>query len=60
MVGAGPAGLATAVPRSRTSLRRCLTCGPVGCCDDSPSRHATQHFHASAHPVIKSFEMSAP
>ncbi|RKH18904.1 hypothetical protein D7Y13_12380 [Corallococcus praedator] len=37
-------------------LRLCLTCGHVGCCDDSPSRHATRHFHASAHPVIKSFE----
>ncbi len=37
-------------------LRLCLTCGHVGCCDDSPNRHATKHFHASGHPVIKSFE----
>jgi len=37
-------------------LRLCLTCGHVGCCDDSPNRHATKHFHATQHPVIKSFE----
>lgn len=37
-------------------LRLCLTCGHVGCCDDSPNRHATRHFHATRHPVIKSFE----
>ena len=37
-------------------LRLCMTCGHVGCCDDSPGRHATRHFHASKHPVIKSFE----
>jgi hypothetical protein len=33
-----------------------MTCGHVGCCDDSPNRHATKHFHASSHPVIKSWE----
>jgi len=37
-------------------LRLCLTCGHVGCCDDSPNRHATAHFHATGHSVIKSFE----
>lgn len=37
-------------------LRLCMTCGHVGCCDDSPGRHATGHFHATHHPVIKSFE----
>lgn len=37
-------------------LRLCMTCGHVGCCDDSPMRHATAHFHATKHPVIKSFE----
>jgi uncharacterized UBP type Zn finger protein len=37
-------------------LRLCLACGHVGCCDDSPNRHATAHFHASGHPLIKSFE----
>lgn len=37
-------------------LRLCMECGHVGCCDDSPNRHATAHFHSSHHPVIKSFE----
>ena len=37
-------------------LRVCLGCGHVGCCDDSPNRHATAHFHATRHPVIRSFE----
>ena len=37
-------------------LRLCLTCGHVGCCDDSPNRHATTHHHATQHPVIRSFE----
>jgi uncharacterized UBP type Zn finger protein len=37
-------------------LRMCLTCGHVGCCDSSPNRHATAHFRATGHPVMKSFE----
>ena len=37
-------------------LRLCLTCGHVGCCDDSPNTHATKHHHATQHPVIRSFE----
>ncbi len=37
-------------------LRRCAECGHIGCCDSSPSRHATGHFEATGHPVITSFE----
>ena len=37
-------------------LRICLTCGHVGCCDDSPNRHATAHVHATSHPIIRSLE----
>ena len=37
-------------------LRLCMRCGHVGCCDDSPNRHATKHHRATGHPVIKSFE----
>jgi hypothetical protein len=37
-------------------LRICLTCGHVGCCDSSPSRHATAHSHDSGHPIIRSLE----
>ncbi|HXC25851.1 MAG TPA: UBP-type zinc finger domain-containing protein [Gemmatimonadaceae bacterium] len=37
-------------------LRLCLSCGHVGCCDSSPNKHATKHFHATKHPIMKSFE----
>jgi len=37
-------------------LRICLECGRVGCCDDSPERHATAHFRSSGHPIMRSLE----
>ena len=37
-------------------LRICLSCGKVGCCDDSPNRHATRHAAESGHPLIRSLE----
>ena len=37
-------------------LRVCMECGHVGCCDSSPNKHATKHFHATGHPVIRSIE----
>src|SRR3712207_6779190 len=37
-------------------LRECLVCGHVGCCDSSPNKHATKHFHATGHPIVQSFE----
>jgi uncharacterized UBP type Zn finger protein len=37
-------------------LRICLECGHVGCCDDSPQRHALAHANASGHPIIRSLE----
>ena len=37
-------------------LRMCRTCGHVGCCDSSPNKHATKHFHATDHPIVKSVE----
>jgi len=37
-------------------LRICLECGRVGCCDDSPNRHASAHSHSSGHPIIRSIE----
>jgi CPA2 family monovalent cation:H+ antiporter-2 len=37
-------------------LRICLVCGHVGCCDNSPNRHARRHYHATGHTVIQSFE----
>ena len=37
-------------------LRMCLTCGHVGCCDHSPNRHATKHYHDTGHPIVRSLE----
>jgi CPA1 family monovalent cation:H+ antiporter len=38
------------------ALRQCLECGQVGCCDSSPGRHATAHFHQTQHPVMETAE----
>jgi CPA1 family monovalent cation:H+ antiporter len=43
--------------RSWVHLRMCLTCGHIGCCDSSPNRHATAHYHSTDHPVIRSIEL---
>ncbi|MBG7702544.1 UBP-type zinc finger domain-containing protein [Streptomyces sp. MC1] len=37
-------------------LRRCAACGHVGCCDSSPSQHATAHYRTTGHPIVQSFE----
>ncbi len=37
-------------------LRLCLVCGHVGCCDSSKNKHATKHFHATHHPIMRSAE----
>ena len=37
-------------------LRLCRMCGHVGCCDDSPNRHATAHFHATQHPIVEAYD----
>lgn len=38
-------------------LRMCMACGHIGCCDSSPNRHATAHFHKLPdHPIIRSYE----
>ena len=34
-------------------LRLRRACRHVGCCDDSPNRLATKHFHATSHPFIE-------
>ncbi|HYY43815.1 MAG TPA: UBP-type zinc finger domain-containing protein [Actinomycetota bacterium] len=38
---------------SWVSLRRCLSCGHVGCCDSSPNKHATKHHRATDHPIVR-------
>jgi uncharacterized UBP type Zn finger protein len=37
-------------------LRKCLTCGHVGCCDSSKNKHATKHFQSAGHPIMQSIE----
>ena len=37
-------------------LRLCRTCGHVGCCDSSPNKHATAHYHATGHPIIEGYD----
>jgi hypothetical protein len=37
-------------------LRLCRACGHVGCCDDSPHRHATAHYRATQHPIIEGYD----
>ena len=37
-------------------LRICRTCGHVGCCDQSPNKHATAHFQATRHPIIEGYD----
>jgi uncharacterized UBP type Zn finger protein len=64
------AGLAPAEPRASgceeclaigstwTELRVCLTCGHVGCCEDSKHAHALRHFRDTGHPIIAPLEPS--
>lgn len=37
-------------------LRTCQECGMTLCCDSSPNKHATQHFHDHGHRVVTSAE----
>jgi uncharacterized UBP type Zn finger protein len=39
------------------SLRLCLTCGHVGCCDDSKNKHASKHYQETKHPMMVSYEV---
>jgi CPA1 family monovalent cation:H+ antiporter len=34
----------------------CHTCGKIGCCDSSPSHHASRHARDENHPVLRSVE----
>ncbi|WP_031500613.1 UBP-type zinc finger domain-containing protein [Bryobacter aggregatus] len=37
-------------------LRKCAACGHIGCCDSSKNQHATKHFRATSHPVVRAVE----
>ena len=45
--------------RHWVELRLCVTCGHVGCCDDSEGRHATLHHADTGHRVIRTVEPHA-
>lgn len=38
-------------------LRLCLSCGAVGCCNESPNKHAAKHAAEAKHPLVRSFEL---
>lgn len=40
-------------------LRKCLSCGHIGCCDSSPHKHARKHACSMTHemhPIVRSYE----
>jgi Zn-finger in ubiquitin-hydrolases and other protein len=45
-----------AIGASWVHLRMCMTCGHIGCCDSSPNKHATAHFHEVGDPLVQSYE----
>lgn len=61
-LGAAPSGTGCAdceahdPPGWWVHLRRCATCGHVGCCDTSPAQHATAHARTTGHRYVQSFE----
>ena len=57
-VAPGSAGCAECLKKGDqwVQLRMCLKCGNVGCCDSSKNKHATAHFRATGHPVMRSIE----
>jgi Zn-finger in ubiquitin-hydrolases and other protein len=32
-----------------------MSCGHIGCCDNSPNRHATARFDSQRYPSIQSY-----
>jgi uncharacterized UBP type Zn finger protein len=37
-------------------LRMCTACGQIGCCDTSKNKHASAHYRATGHPIVRSIE----
>ena len=48
--------LCLAADKTWVQLRVCLTCGHIGCCDDTPGRHATAHHEQTGHPTMATIE----
>jgi uncharacterized UBP type Zn finger protein len=34
----------------------CMSCGKIGCCDESPNRHARRHARDAGHAIVRSAE----
>ena len=54
-----PGGCTSCVAEGRSDwvhLRECQSCGHVGCCDNSPARHATHHAATTDHQLVRSME----
>lgn len=49
-------GECIAMGDSWVHLRLCLTCGNVGCCDQSRNTHARKHAASTGHAIVRSFE----
>ena len=45
-----------AIGQEWVHLRKCMTCGHVGCCDDSIGKHAAAHARLTGHHVVRSLE----
>jgi hypothetical protein len=41
-------------------LRQCLVCGQTLCCNDSPKKHMTGHYHEVGHPVMRNGDLEDP
>jgi monovalent cation/hydrogen antiporter len=46
-------------PNACEECVECRSCGHVGCCDSSPGKHATKHFHETQHPVMRAIPPAA-
>lgn len=55
--GSAGCGECLAIGDTWVHLRLCLSCGNVGCCDQSKNTHARKHANATEHAIVRSFEV---
>ncbi len=55
-VGEAVCEICVANDKRWVQLRVCLSCGHVGCCDDTPGAHARAHYEETGHSVIATIE----
>ena len=54
--GADVCAACVAIGSTWVHLRQCRTCANTACCDTSPNKHATAHFHETGHPIMRTLE----